>query len=111
MRQTYRQQRRLLQHFNNNSKEAAQAASGKENMAEIEIRKAEASRNGILLWYYGIESYLDTATTADDYLALAERCAKLAAYCGGVAAEIARDGDKPLTPLTKANKKWVKKLK
>ena len=111
MRQTYRQQQHLLQHFNNNSKGAANAASGKENMAEIEIRKAEASRNGILLWYYGIESYLDAATTADDYLALAERCAKLAAYCGGVAAEIARDGDKPLSPLTKENKKWVKNLK
>ena len=50
MRQMYRQQRHLLQHFNNNSKEAANAASGKENMAEIEIRKAEASRNGILLY-------------------------------------------------------------
>jgi hypothetical protein len=61
-------------------------------------------------WYYGIESYLDAATTADDYLALAERCAKLAAYCGGVAAEIARDGDTPLMPLTKANKEWIKKL-
>ena len=37
MRQTYRQQRRLLQHFNNNSKEAANAASGKENMRAIFI--------------------------------------------------------------------------
>ena len=83
---------------------------GKEHMAKVKIRKAEASRNGVLLWYYGIESYLDAATTADDYLALAERCAKLAAYCGGVAAEIARDGDTPLMPLTKANKEWIKKL-
>ena len=106
----YRQQRHLLQHFNNNSKEAANAASGKENMAEIKIRKAEASRNGVLMWYFGIESYFDAATTANDYLALAERCAKLAAYCGGVAAEIARDGDVPLTPLTEANKEWIKKL-
>ena len=110
MRQTCRQQRHLLQHFNNNTKEAAQAASGKENMAEIKIRKAEASRNGVLMWYFGIESYFDAATTANDYLALAERCAKLAAYCGGVAAEIARDGDVPLTPLTEANKEWIKKL-
>ena len=106
----YRQQQHLLQHFNN-SKGAAKAASGKENMEKTEIRKAEASRNGVLMWYFGIESYFDAATTANDYLALAERCAKLAAYCGGVAAEIARDGDKPLTPLTKANKKWVKNLK
>ena len=80
-------------------------------MEKTEIRKAEASRNGVLMWYFGVESYFDAATTANDYLALAERCAKLAAYCGGVAAEIARDGDKPLTPLTKANKKWVKELK
>ena len=80
-------------------------------MAEIKIRKAEASRNGVLMWYFGIESYFDAATTANDYLALAERCAKLAAYCRGVAAEIARDGDKPLTPLTKANKKLIKELK
>ena len=80
-------------------------------MAKIEISKAEASRNGVLLWYYGIESYLDHATTAEDFLALAERCGKLAAYCGGVAAEIARSGDVPFKPLTRENKKWVKMLK
>ena len=80
-------------------------------MAKIEISKAEASRNGVLLGYYGIESYLDHATTAEDFLALAERCGKLAAYCGGVAAEIARSGDAPLKPLTEENKKWVKNLK
>ena len=110
MRQTYRHPTPLSQHFNTNNKGAAKAASGKENMAEIKIRKAEASRNGVLMWYFGIESYFDAATTANDYLALSERCAKLAAYCGGVAAEIARDGDVPLTPLTEANKEWIKKL-
>lgn len=80
-------------------------------MAKIEISKAEASRNGVLLWYHGIESYLDHATTAEDYLALAERCGKLAAYRGGVVAEIARSGDAPLKPLMEKNKKCVKVLK
>lgn len=62
------------------------------------------------MWYFGIESYFDAATTAEDYLALAERCAKLAAYCGEIATEIAREKDIPLPPLTKENKKWIKKL-
>ena len=53
----------------------------------------------------------DLATTAEDFLALAERCGKLAAYCGGVAAEIARSGDAPLKTLTEENKEWVKNLK
>ena len=88
-----------------------QAAPERKNMAKIEISKGEASRNGVLLWYYGIESYLDHATTAEDFLALAERCGKLAVYCGGVAAEIARSGDAPLKPLTEENKKWVRTLK
>jgi hypothetical protein len=58
------------------------ATPGKEHMAKVKIRKAEASRNGVLLWYYGIESYLDAATTADDYLALAE-ARRLLRWSGG----------------------------
>ena len=80
-------------------------------MKKVEISKAEASRNGLLMWYYGLESYIDKASTAHDFLELAERCGKLAASCGGVAAEIARAGDVPLKPLTRANKKWVKEVK
>ena len=107
----YRRPMPLSPLFNTNNKGAAKAASGKENMAEIKIRKAEASRNGLLMWYYGLESYIDKASTAHDFLELAERCGKLAASCGGVAAEIARAGDVPLKPLTRANKKWVKEVK
>lgn len=80
-------------------------------MKTVEISKAEGSRNGLLMWYYGIEGYIEKAVTSDDFLELAVRCGKLAAACGSVAVEIAKAGGVPLKPLTKANKRWVRNLK
>ena len=80
-------------------------------MKKVEISKAEASRNGFLMFYYRIGEEIDIARTAQDYLILAEQCAKLAACCGKVAVEIARQGDVPLKPLTAASKRWIKNLK
>ena len=54
-------------------------------MKKVEISKAEASRNGFLMFYYRLGEEIDIARTAQDYLILAEQCAKFAACCGKVA--------------------------
>ena len=80
-------------------------------MKKIEIPKADASRNGLLMYYYDLENHIDTAKTVEDFLKLMARCNTLATACSEVAIEIAKNGNTPLTPLTKENKKWVKNLK